>query len=732
MAIIAVFTATLFLSAGLLFSVQPMIGKMILPWLGGTPAVWNTCLVFFQASLLLGYLYAHLSTRWFSVRLQIAVHAAVLLLPLLSLPIALRGNFAALSSSQPVLSLFVVLFLTAGLPFLTVAASAPLLQKWFAQTGHPSAADPYFLYAGSNAGSLIALLGYPLLFEPTWTLAEQSRHWRNGYLLLMGLIFVCAALLWRSRGQTTASEKVEESRTAESVAAWRRVKWVVYAFIPSSLMLGVTTYITTDLASFPLLWAIPLALYLLTFILVFARRQLLPVGWMSRVLALLAVPAIIALIVEANYPHYVLIPEHLILFFTASMVCHGALAGDRPSTSHLTEYYLWMSAGGVLGGIFSTLIAPLVFNGILEYPLAIVLACFFRPVTEAQKETSSSRRSDWMLPAGIALLTALLAWITRSAGIHTGQFGVLLTFAAPAVLVLSFADRPVRYALGLAALLAGGAAYLGPLGQSADAERNFFGVVRITDDPSGARRMMVHGNTVHGSESLDTSQRGVPLTYYHPSGPAGDVFEVFQTNRAKDVGVVGLGAGSLASYAKPDESWTFFEINPAVVRFARTSQYFSFLSDSRTPGTDIVLGDARLSLNNVHDGAYGLLVLDAFSSDAIPVHLMTREALELYFDKLTPGGILAFHITNRYLRLEPVLGRLAAELGAVARTRNELDSGVEIDVPGREPSQWLVMARSERDLGSIQTNPLWRAAAVAPETPVWTDDFSNIVSVLRW
>ena len=730
MAIVVLYTVTLFLSAGLLFSVQPMLGKMILPLLGGTPAVWNTCLVFFQAMLLLGYSYAHLSTRWLGKQRQIVLHAMLLIVPLLFLPIALRGDFETLSST-PTFSLFIILFLTAGLPFLVVATSAPLLQKWFAQTGHRGAGDPYFLYAASNAGSLIALLGYPLLFEPAWSLAEQSRQWRNGYLLLLGLVLLCALSVWKSANRAVVHQ--DEATTSEAVTFMRRAKWVTYSFIPSSLMLGVTTYITTDLAAFPLLWVIPLALYLLTFILVFAKRQILPMAWMSRILAVVAIPAIIALIVEANYPHFVLIPEHVVVFFLASMVCHGALAADRPSTRHLTEYFLWMSVGGVLGGIFSTLLAPLLFRGILEYPLAIVLACIFRPAGGIEKEAPFYRHSDFLLPAGIGVLTIALALTTQRFGLHTGQLGVLLTFGVPAMLVLRSADKPLRYALGLAALIVGGAGYVGPLGKSADVERNFFGVVRVTDDPSGKLRLLVHGNTVHGSESLDAAQRGVPLTYYHPSGPAGDIFAAFGEGKAaRAVGVVGLGAGSLASYARSGEDWTFFEINPAVVRFAQTPEYFSFLSASKVPASKIVLGDARLSLKDVEDETYGLLVLDAFSSDAIPVHLVTREAIELYFQKVASGGILAFHITNRYLRIEPVLGKLSEEMGVVALTRNELDGATEVDIPGREPSQWLVMAKSEDDLGTIQWSSFWRPAETQPDTPVWSDDFSNIVGVLHW
>jgi hypothetical protein len=735
--LVSLYAMTLFVSAGLLFSVQPMIGKLILPILGGTPAVWNTCLVFFQASLLLGYLYSHLSVRWLGARRQAVVHLGLLLLPLFALPIALdqalAGSDAQVQSTQPTYTLFRVLIATAGLPFLAVATTAPLVQKWFAQTGDPAAKDPYFLYAASNAGSLIALLGYPLVFEQTMTLTEQGKQWRTGYVGLIVLLTLCAVMLWRSREQGEPATKNGEVES-EPVSGFRRLRWVAYAFIPSSLMLGVTTYITTDIAAFPLLWAVPLSLYLLSFILVFAKRQLLPRALVGRAVALLAIPAIIALIIEANYPHFVLIPEHLLLFFGASMLCHGALAEDRPTTRHLTEYYLWMSLGGVLGGVFNALLAPLLFRGIWEYPLMIVIACLFRPAIAAgAKDSPRQRRLDVMMPAGLALLTVALALLTRLAGLHVSQVGVLLTFALPAVLVLSSADRPIRYALGLAALLVGSAGYVGPLGKSVDVERNFFGVVRVTDDPGGDRRLLVHGNTVHGAESLNPALRRVPLTYFHPDGPAGDVFRVFGASTSKrSVGVIGLGAGSLAAYAGPEQTWTFFEINPAVERFARNPQYFSFLSGSTARQMDVVPGDARLSLANAEPGAYGLLVLDAFSSDSIPVHLVTREALELYLSKLATGGMLAFHITNRYLELEPIFGRLAAEFNLTARTRNELESPVDLRSAGREPSQWLVMARSETELGSIQTDPNWEKVTVEPHTPVWTDDFSNIMGVLRW
>jgi hypothetical protein len=729
--LVLIYSTTLFLSAGLLFSVQPMIGKMLLPRLGGTPAVWNTCLVFFQALLLLGYAYAHISTQKLRINRQAAVHLGLLLLPLFLLPIVLR-TAGTLDESSPALLLIGMLLPTVGAPFLAVATSAPLMQKWFAGTGHPAAKDPYFLYAASNAGSLLALLGYPLVLEPSFTLAEQGRLWRNGYFLLILLIGLCAVMLWRSRPTVEAASTPSEP-DAKPVTMTRYLRWLACAFIPSSLMLGVTTYVTTDIAAFPLLWVIPLSLYLLTFILVFSRRQFLPRALVGRALALFAIPAVIALIVEANYPHYVLIPEHLVLFFAASILCHGALADDRPDTKHLTGYYLCMSLGGVLGGAFNTFLAPLLFPRILEYPLMIVLACLFRPAVAPLKDTPRSRRMDVLVPIGLALLTAVLAYLSQSLSVNSNQVGVLLTFALPAVLVLSAADRPLRYALGLAALLTGSIGYVGPLGKSIDTERNFFGVVRVTDDSARAFRLLVHGNTVHGSESLDPARRGVPMTYFHQDGPAGDIFRIFQDTSAKrSVGVIGLGAGSLASYAKPDESWTFYEINPAVVRFAQNPEYFTFLSSSAARKMKIVSGDARISLEDAEPDAYGLLVLDAFSSDAIPVHLITRQALELYIRKLDSEGMLAFHITNRYLRLEPVFGKLASELNLVARTRNELESPADIRASGREPSQWLVMARSELGLGAIRNDPAWHPVAVSPETPVWTDDFSNLAGVLRW
>ncbi|HET9220539.1 MAG TPA: fused MFS/spermidine synthase [Terriglobia bacterium] len=728
---VAIYSVTIFVSAGLLFSVQPMIGKMLLPRLGGTPAVWNTCLVFFQALLLLGYYYAHESTRRLGIKTQAAVHLGLLLLPLFWMPIALR-TADNLNESSPSLLLVAMLLPTVGAPFLAVATSAPLMQKWFAGTGHPAANDPYFLYAASNAGSLIALLGYPLVLEPTLTLAEQSSLWRAGYLLLVGLIAFCALVLWRSRPTVEVAGTAGQT-TDERVTLARRLRWMACAFIPSSLMLGVTTYVTTDIAAFPLLWVIPLSLYLLTFILAFARRQFLPRTLVGRAFALLAIPAVIALIVEANYPHYVLIPEHLLLFFGASLLCHGALANDRPGTKHLTEYYLCMSLGGVLGGAFNTFLAPLLFPRILEYPLMIVLACLFRPAIDPVRNDARARRLDVLLPIGLTLLTAALAFLSVSLGFNSSQAAVLLTFALPAVLVLSSADRPLRYALGLGALLAGSIGYVGPLGKSIDTERNFFGVVRVTDDSAGAYRLMVHGNTVHGSESLDPARRGLPMAYYHHDGPAGDIFRAFQDMPSKRcVGVIGLGAGSLASYAKPDQSWTFYEINPAVVRFAETPEYFTFLSRSAAHQMKVAPGDARISLGNEKPNAYGLLVLDAFSSDAIPVHLVTLQALELYVSKLDSGGMLAFHITNRYLDLEPVFGKLASELGLIARTRNELESTEDLRATGREPSQWLVMARSEAELGAIRNDPAWRDVKVTRGMPVWTDDFSNLTGVLRW
>jgi hypothetical protein len=726
------FAVTLFLSAALLFLLQPMTGKLVLPLLGGAPAVWNTCLVFFQATLLLGYAYAHYATRWLGARRQALPHLALLSVAALALPATVSDRALAVppGAQNPAPWLLMFLALNVGLPFFAVSACAPLLQKWFAATTHRHARDPYFLYAASNAGSLLGLLAYPLLAERHLRVAEQSRLWAGGYLLLTGLVGCCAVALWRASAIKKGASAADPASEPSTLSWPQKLRWITLAFVPSSLMLGVTTYLSTDVAAFPLLWVVPLAIYLVTFILVFARRPLWPAPWTGRLVCLLAAVLTVSFIIEANHPIWLMIALHLLMFTAAAMLCHGELARTRPATAGLTQFYLCLSVGGVLGGAFNALVAPLVFRTLLEYPLVMIAACLVRPGATAGA-TVDGRDLAWAAGIGLGTAAVILAW--PAAGIAAGPLGALVMFAPPVLLAYRFVQRPARFALSLLAVLLAGGLYVGPHGRALLVERNFFGVLRVTVDADGRFRQLVHGHTLHGRQSLEAARRNQPLAYYHREGPLGDVFEMFETaTTPRAVGVVGLGTGGMAAYAAPDQDWRFYEIDPAVERIARDCRYFTFLADSRARSLEVALGDARLRLREAAAGRYGLLVLDAFSSDSVPLHLLTREALELYMDKLHPDGLLAFHLTNRRANLKPVLANLAHDAGLVCLGRDDMELSAADWAAGKEQSQWIVIARRAGALASLAADPRWSPPSTDPRVGVWTDDFSNILSVLVW
>jgi hypothetical protein len=503
----------------------------------------------------------------------------------------------------------------------------------------------------------------------------------------------------------------------------RRLRWIGLAFVPSSLMLSVTTYLTTDIAAIPLFWVVPLAIYLWTFILVFARRQWIPHALAVRIMPLLILMLVLVMLSEATEPVWLLITIHLLTLFLVGLVCHGELAADRPPAEQLTEFYLWLSVGGVAGGIFNALIAPLIFNGIAEYPLVLVLACLCRPVPEGEK---SWTWADLYWPLALAALTAVLVVGFQAGGLEPGRKSLAAMFCVPAVIVYTFLGRPIRFALGIGALFLASTLYQGVHGEVLYRARSFFGVHRVTFNARRDQHQLVHGNTVHGRQSLrDPSE---PLAYFSRSGPIGQVFAEFSKPR---VAIVGLGAGSLAAYGKPGEEFTFFEIDPVVRHIAKDPKYFTFLRDSQAK-VDIVLGDARLTLQEVPDKSFDMLVIDAFSSDAIPLHLLTREALRIYLDKTTDNCILAFNISNRYLDLEPVLADLARDAGLVGLIQHDRSPTPEQKEAGKAPSIWAVMARQRGDLGPLTRNIHWNPLTGRHEPKVWTDDFSNIFSVFKW
>jgi hypothetical protein len=722
------FGLTLFLSSALLFLVEPMIGRLILPLLGGTPAVWNTCLVFFQAVLLAGYIYAHALPSWLGERRHALLHVAILFLPLLVLPIALPRDWTPPEQSSPLFWLLGLLLVSVGLPFFLVSTSAPLLQRWFAGSQHPSSDDPYYLYAASNLGSLAALLAYPLLVEPLLPLAGQGRLWKAGYLVLLLLTAGCALWFWKATAPAPIKNLATEPSRPAPLTVKRRLYWLLLAFVPSSLMLSVTTYLTTDISAIPLLWVLPLALYLLTFVLAFARKQWISPLFLARWMPAVVLIVLLVLLSEATEPILLLLAVHLLGLFWISLVCHTTLAQDRPPSEHLTEFYLWLSLGGVLGGLFNALLAPLLFSSIAEYPFVLVLACLLRPAP-----AQTPRPLDVALPLGVCALTLALIWSGQKLHLEPGPISIAWMFAVPLVVCYTFLDRPLRFGLGVGALMLAAGAYSGVHGRTLYRTRSFFGVHRVTLDPTGGYHVLVHGDTIHGQQSVDPARAREPLSYYSRTGPIGEVFRTLHGDeRLKQVGVVGLGSGALACYAEPGQHWTFYEIDPAVVSIARDSGQFTYLRRSEVQPA-LVLGDARLQLARSTEH-YGLLIIDAFSSDAIPVHLLTREAVQIYLDHLDADGILAFNISSRYLDLEGVLANLAghAEPPLVCAAQQDLAVGPDDRRRGKSPSHWVIMARQREALAKVLPGGAWYKASTRPDRAVWTDDYCNLLAVLRW
>jgi hypothetical protein len=730
-----VFTVTLALSAALLFSVQPMFAKMVLPLLGGTPAVWNTSMVFFQAALLAGYAYAHYSTQLLDVRRQSILHLVVLVAAFVVLPVAVATDWSPPMEATPAPWLLALLTVSIGLPFFALSATAPLLQKWFSHTYHTDASNPYFLYAASNLGSIAALLAYPILIEPFLGLAEQSQTWTIAYAGLVSLMVACAWLLRRNFATDVPKEHHPVAAELTSDINWKlRSQWMILAFVPSSLLLGVTTHVTTDIASVPLLWIIPLVLFLLTFVIVFSKKPVIPHDWIVRLHAYLVLPLVIVLHVSVVSIWATLLVNFL-AFFVSAMLCHGELAKRRPATSHLTEFYLWMSLGGVLGGAFNALLAPMIFSSTLEYPLAIVLVCALRPLLS---EGKGGRRSlDILLPAllGLVLLTVIkltpdtATWLTE----HYPVFVVLC--AVVGMVVFGFSPRPLRFALGIGVMIVAMNNLTSGTRTPLLTERNFFGVFTVSEDDSGQFTVLKHGTTIHGAQSTDPEHWRDPLTYYVKEGPVGQLFASLNPDpRALSIGVVGLGTGTMACYRRPNDDLTFYEIDASILSVAEDERYFHYLEEC-APESPTILGDARLSLTQEPDRQFSVLVIDAFSSDSIPVHLITREALELYFRRLEDDGLLLIHISNRYMDLEPVLGNLIEVATLAGRIQNF--SPVETETAAaknnfRYPSRWVLLAANESALGTIATDPRWRPLVAEPTVGIWTDDYSNIVNVIRW
>jgi hypothetical protein len=729
--LIFLFAGTLFISATLMFILQPLFGKLLLPLLGGSPAVWNTCMVFYQTLLFLGYLYAHFLSVKFSPHRQIQIHAVIIAISLIALPVALPDNPIPPTDSNPTLWLMWTLFLAIGLPFFIVSTTSPLLQKWFSKVGHHTSEDPYYLYGASNAGSMLALLSYPFLIEPNIGLLEQKSYWSFGFGLLCIFIIGCAIVMWRSHQTNIANSSVVDEPEQE-LSMSTKLHWLALAFVPSSLLLGLTNFISTDIASAPLLWIIPLTLYLLTFILVFSKwaDKIHPI--MVSLQPIILLPFIAYAFVDpAALPYWLNLILHLVAFFLAVMVCHGELAKSRPHTQHLTSFYLVMSFAGMLGGMFNTFVAPFIFNAVYEYPLMIIAALLLRPGFHSQKISLQAAFPLALLFIGLAVYF-LNDRLSQSL-IYSATNALILL----AGLSYAFRSRPISLALlsGVILFFTFGIQTL--ISNTIFQERSFFGVFSVREsvlmDENGQPEKyheLFHGTTKHGAQRLASHLQTTPLTYYSRLGPMGQFFSAYDNqNQNWEIGTVGLGAGALACYAKPQQHWTQYEIDPLVIGIAKNPKYFTYLKLCGKNST-FKVGDARLSLKHEPDQKFDLLIMDAFSSDSVPTHLLTREAIELYFAKLKPNGLLAFHITNRHLELKKVISDHVKYLKLSALIQ---EFKPQKEMPLVIATDWVVMAKKAETLTPLRQSRLgsWQKLPLYFDMKPWTDDFTNIIGIWK-
>jgi hypothetical protein len=729
---LAVYTVTLFLSALLIFGIQPMFTKMVLPRLGGSPSVWSVALVAFQTALFLGYVYAHLLVRRLSPGQAAVVHLALLVVVATTLPLGIANGFGTPPEHRVALWLFGLFFASIGLPFAALAASAPLLQSWFIGTGHKQAANPYVLYAASNLGSFAALIAYPFLIEPLAALQTQISLWSSGFYALV-ILFAAAAYLAAGR-KIDIPQQVMEPQARPSVS--QCLSWTMLAAIPSGLVIAVTAYISTDLAAAPFLWVLPLGLYLLTFVAVFRERPWVAHKTMQRLLPYGVAPLAISAFGGYRSFWFVIIALNLFIFVLIALACHGEVYRIRPHRSRLTEFYLWISFGGALGGLFAGLIAPNVFDNIYEYSILLATALLILP---AMFEGGWQR---FVSDAGPGLIMAtLLALIGIAHDLRplisaVPQRTFLIFLLVIAAMTLLNARRVVPYfAVIVVALLVTRLWQPGSGQNIIAAVRSFFGVHQVVETTDRTHYLLFDGTTIHGAMRVRDASgapvlgRPEPTTYYYFGGPISDAIEATRRPHGTldRVAVIGLGAGSLACYRHESEQWTFFEIDPEVVRIAQNPKLFRFLS-ACAPAAPIVLGDGRLTLARTSD-RYNLIVLDAFSSDAIPVHLLTREAFAGYLLRLAPHGVIVAHVSNRHLELVSVVAAAGAAEGLIAYVKYD---GVPLDSdqhPYRAPAIVVALAKNTADLGDLPARKGWQRV-VDHGVTAWTDSYSNVFGAL--
>ncbi len=743
------YRVTAFLSAALLFLAQPLFARQVLPLVGGAPAVWNTCQVFFQIALLGGYLYAHASSHWLGTRRQAALHLLLILPPLACLPLTLGAASAPNPELDPSPWLLILMATTIGPPFLALSATAPLVQRWFVSARRSTQQDPYSLYVMSNVGSLAALVGYPFLIEPAATLRHQAMAWGVGYAVWIACLAACAFFVWRNKhtipnvapesGKDVAKAsprggKAKLPASSSSIPALpvvevthgRRLHWLALSGVPVAWMLGVTTWITTDIAPIPLLWIAPLAVYLITYIVAFSKSGGLVTVWATRINPWAMCALVASLTATGIWP---LLLVHLVAFGVGAMVCHGQLARLRPAEERLTEFYVWLSLGGALGGIFIALVAPIIFVVPWEYALAVAAGCALTP----RSTERPNRVVDLVCVLGVLILLAWLRNFALSVQKPWLLFAALLGF--PSLALLHYLRRPLAFAALLGVILAIDIREPAGAWHMLRSARSYFGVHRVVaevDDQGRLLHELQHGTTAHGIQFMDEALQCNPLVYYHRTGPLGEIATAFapRDGEVQHFAAVGLGTGAAACYTTSTRDITFFEIDPVVRELAEDPDCFTYLSNCAQGRYTIRLGDGRRMLAQEPEGRYSIILLDAFSSDAIPIHLLTREALQLYMTRLTADGAVAFHISNNYLDLVPVLADLAHEAGWVVRVRRDYELTEAEKRDFKTTSTYVIIARQTEHLRALNDDPRWRPQAPSGR-PTWSDDYSNVLSVLQ-
>ena len=730
--ILVVYTAAIFTSALLLFSVQPLFTKMVLPRLGGSPAVWSVAMVFFQSLLLGGYAYAHYLMQIRNRVIAVVIHLVLLVIAFTTLPLTIAAGWDAPPATGYAFWLLALFAVSIGLPFFALAANNPLLQAWFVRTGHKDGPDPYFLYASSNIGSFLALLSYPILLEPMFTLRMQNDIWTWGYLLLIALILFCGVLLLRApawQPPALAADDVAQAAPTPRMR-WR---WIFLAAVPSGLLIAVTAHISTDVAAAPLLWVLPLSLYLLTWVLVFQSRPLLPHRWVMLIQPLAISSVIVLLAIGGEQNLLLTLGGHLLCFFVIAMACHGELAKARPPARYLTGYYVALSFGGMVGGLFAGLVAPYTFSWIAEYPILVVLAVLCVPAAL----TRPPALERWFWPALAFFAAALISPVYMYKAFALTDQTRVLVIGAVAIVGMIFAVlvKADRVKLAAIAFLALALTRIYPSDDGrVETVRSFFGVHKIVVTTDGKYHVLMHGTTIHGAEQfLDDAGKPLtgrpePISYYHRDGGIGLAIEAVRARKSAPlrVAAIGLGSGSLACASKPGESWKFFEIDQSMVDTARDPKYFRFISEC-DPGMQPVMGDARLTFAREPDGVYDLIIIDAYSSDAIPIHLATVEAMKIYKTKLAPDGAVMVHVSNRHLELASVIVGIAEANGLNSWVYNE-DTGRDADYIFS--TNVVISARDPADVGDLATSSKWSLTAANKDQRVWTDDYSNVLGAV--